>query len=60
MQHENIPVKTTDVRKVSPIIGNTTSFRVGSPNKAITCGFNGSKAVVKLRNIPKRQVKLYL
>ena len=58
MQHENIPVNTTDVRKDRPIIGKTMSFRVGSPNRAIMWGFNGSKAVVKLRNIPEIQQKI--
>ena len=53
IQQENIPVSTTDVRYVNPIKGKTTSFRVGSPNSAIMCGFNGSNAVVKLRNMPE-------
>ena len=54
MQHENIPVNTTEVKYARPINGNTTSLSVGRPNKAMICGVRGSNAVVKLRNIPEK------
>ena len=54
MQHENIPVNTTEVKYASPINGNTTSLSVGRPNKAMIWGVRGSNAVVKLRNIPEK------
>ena len=64
MQHENIPVNTTDVRYARPINGNTTSLSVGRPNKAMIWGVRGSNAVVKLRNIPGKdfcfQLKILL
>ena len=53
MQQEKIPVKTTAVKYVKPMNGNTMSLRVGSPNNAIMYGFRGSKTVVKFKNIPK-------
>ena len=54
MQHENIPVNTTEVKYARPINGNTTSLSVGRPNKAMIWGVRGSNAVVKLRNIPEK------
>ena len=54
MQHENIPVNTTDVKYARPMKGNTTSLSVGRPNKAMIWGVRGSNAVVKLRNIPEK------
>ena len=35
MQHENIPVNTTEAKYARPINGNTTSLSVGRPNKAM-------------------------
>ena len=35
MQHENIPVNTTDVKYARPMKGNTTSLSVGRPNRAM-------------------------
>ena len=54
IQHEKMPVSTTDVRYANPMNGNTTSFNVGSPKSPMTSGCSGSNAVVKFKNIPKK------